>query len=107
MLHSKKHINFALAEDLSDDNTHSIEKIVTSIKSYSQLHGNLLQKYSEDFFLSYFDSNLIQQTLTKLTAHSLDQTELKLEQFLRYFIGNSPLIQDSSNTKKTKPSSSP
>ena len=63
-----------------------MDKIVQSIIQYSSEHENLLEKYSEQFFLSYFDRDTIHKALLKIDNQS--QKELKLDQFIRIFLSN-------------------
>ena len=52
-----------------------IDQIIANVIGFSQTNGNLLEKYTDTFFLNYFDRMKIDETLKKLESH---QKELEM-----------------------------
>ena len=65
--------------DLSEE---LIEQMVNNLIGYSELNGNLLDKFQEPFFLSYFDRFRIEEASLKFPS----QQEINLEEFIKIFL---------------------
>lgn len=46
-----------------------IDQIICNVIGYSQANNDLLNKYSDQFYLSYFDRLKIDQTIKKVPQH--------------------------------------
>lgn len=60
----------------------SADKLINSIVGYSQAHGDLLGKYSLEYYLNYFDRSAIIAMGDHLHPHE----DLTQEQFIRIFL---------------------
>lgn len=47
-----------------------IEQIIYNVIGYSQQNGDLLCKYNDEFYLSYFDRLKIDEAVKKVTIHT-------------------------------------
>lgn len=60
-----------------------IDQIIINVIGYSQKNGDLLHKYNDDFYLSYFDRFKIDETIKKIPE---EQKELETGEFVRLFL---------------------
>ena len=58
------------------------EQLINNIVSYSERHGKLLQKYSLEYYLNYFDRNAIMSVASKLPPHQ----PLTQQDFIKIFL---------------------
>ena len=59
-----------------------IHQMIANLVGYSESHGDLLTKYHEQFYLSYFDRVKIDQASKEFPSHK----EIEVEEFVRIFL---------------------
>ena len=66
------------------------EQILTNILTYSQRHGDLLHKFSSDYYLQHFDRSNIMLLASRLPPHQ----PLTMTDFIRIFLLHIPHQQE-------------